>query len=194
MFFVELKQFIWSLCFKRKAEKIFGDVVSPGPHPVTSSLWSPEWKSRMPAFHCHWWRKERTEFKNNSEALSGLVWATKPCQSQTCLQFLCPSLKSSVAHLTWASGMMSSTTTYTIAPAANAKAYGSRGSAKTTAKAPSNPATGSTIPLSWPYLMHIQEQRWFCRMMLQFSTISNWANGFPSPEGHPHGDPGPSQW
>ena len=63
-----------------------------------------------------------------------------------------PFASPSSSYLTWASGMMSSTTTYTMAPAANASAYGNRGSASTTATAPSNPATGSTIPLSWPYL------------------------------------------
>lgn len=34
-----------------------------------------------------------------------------------------------LSNLVWASGMISSTTTYTIAPAANAKAYGNKGSA-----------------------------------------------------------------
>ena len=52
----------------------------------------------------------------------------------------------------WASGIMSSITTYTIAPAANASAYGSIGFITPTNKAPNTPATGSTKPLSWPYL------------------------------------------
>ena len=47
-----------------------------------------------------------------------------------------------------ASGIMSSITTYIMAPAANANAYGRIGSANDTARAPSTPAIGSTTPLS----------------------------------------------
>ena len=39
-----------------------------------------------------------------------------------------------------------------MAPAANARAYGRIGCARVTAQAPRTPATGSTMPLSWPYL------------------------------------------
>jgi len=50
-----------------------------------------------------------------------------------------------------ASGMISSITTYTIAPAANAKAYGNIGFIIPTNNAPRTPAIGSTNPLSCPY-------------------------------------------
>ncbi len=43
------------------------------------------------------------------------------------------------------SGITSSTTTYIIAPAAKAKAYGRIGSNDVTAQAPQTPAIGSTI-------------------------------------------------
>merc|ERR1719319_1758503 len=50
-----------------------------------------------------------------------------------------------------ASGMISSSTTYTMAPAANAKAYGRIGAMKVTRAAPITPAIGSTMPDSCPY-------------------------------------------
>ena len=58
----------------------------------------------------------------------------------------------SLSYQVCASGMISSITTYTIAPAANAKAYGSIGFIIPTNNAPSTPAIGSTNPLSCPYL------------------------------------------
>ena len=61
-------------------------------------------------------------------------------------------LSSLVSYHVCASGMMSSITTYTIAPAANARAYGNIGFMIPTNNAPSTPAIGSTNPLSCPYL------------------------------------------
>lgn len=57
-----------------------------------------------------------------------------------------------------ASGMISSATTYIMAPAAKASAYGSMGCAAATATAPRTPNTGSTMPESWPYLMANKEK------------------------------------
>ena len=50
-----------------------------------------------------------------------------------------------------ASGMSSSTTTYIIAPAANASAKGKMGCICVTSNAPNTPAIGSTIPEACPW-------------------------------------------
>ena len=48
-------------------------------------------------------------------------------------------------------GITSSTVTKIIAPAANAKAYGNKGSIIETSHKPTRPEIGSTNPDSWPY-------------------------------------------
>lgn len=45
--------------------------ISPAPRLVTSSLWSPGWRSRMPASRCHWWHQD-------GETGHWLCWKTHP--------------------------------------------------------------------------------------------------------------------
>lgn len=68
-----------------------------------------------------------------------------------------PTKQAHVANLPWpcefASGIRFSNTTYSMAPAANESAYGNNISASPTPSTPRTLASGSTIPLSCPYLL-----------------------------------------
>lgn len=162
-FFFKLKHFIWSLLLpfflkeKLRSAFVMFALMCGQPKPTSSDIITtkPRMEVQEASFPLPLMKKRKiTEGKARDQRSCVSAHGCVSNQNMPgAISLSIPNVL--VPHLTWASGMMSSTTTYTIAPAANASAYGRRGSAKTTAKAPSSPARGSTIPLSWPYLIQI---------------------------------------